>query len=153
MNKCVNIVFILLYSDSLFEGRNVYVQICKIKNKLCFICFGSAWTFWAHIRCLGLFFERANSFLFLVERLKCITSLPSCECGTSCHVKMSSLFLALHHQATGAYVQLLQQSSPIWVNLFFFFFSRFVLVWPCDRLPTSPGCTPPSPNSSRDRLL
>lgn len=37
MNKCVNIVFILMYSDTLFEGRNVYVQICKIKNKLCFI--------------------------------------------------------------------------------------------------------------------
>lgn len=37
MNKCVNIVFILLYSETLFEGRNVYVQICKIKNKLCFI--------------------------------------------------------------------------------------------------------------------
>lgn len=37
MNKCVNIVFILLYSETLFEERNVYVQICKIKNKLCFI--------------------------------------------------------------------------------------------------------------------
>lgn len=32
LNKCVNIIFILLYSDSLFEGRNVYVQICKIKK-------------------------------------------------------------------------------------------------------------------------
>lgn len=40
MNKCVNIVFILLYSETLFEGRNVYVQICKIKNKLCFIKVG-----------------------------------------------------------------------------------------------------------------
>lgn len=40
MNKCVNIVFILLYSETLFEGRNVYVQICKIKNKLCFIYVG-----------------------------------------------------------------------------------------------------------------
>lgn len=40
MNKCVNIVFILLYSETLFEERNVYVQICKIKNKLCFIYAG-----------------------------------------------------------------------------------------------------------------
>lgn len=40
MNKCVNIIFMLLYSDALFEGRNVYVQMCKIKEKLCFIFVG-----------------------------------------------------------------------------------------------------------------
>lgn len=39
MNKCVNIIFMLLYSDALFEGRDVYVQTCKIKEKTLFrIC-------------------------------------------------------------------------------------------------------------------
>ena len=36
MNKRVNIIFIILYSESLFEERNVYVQLCKIKNKTLF---------------------------------------------------------------------------------------------------------------------
>lgn len=64
MNKCVNIVFILLYSDTLFEGRNVYVQICKIKNKLCFIYVAlSLCTLLNLYMCTSL----PGSFLFLLN--------------------------------------------------------------------------------------